>query len=169
MKRIYQILSMVSLIVAFVLAPHIACAQAPADPAIKEVALQDSLFWKGYNSCDLVLQGSLIADDIEFYHDKGGITLGKAAMLNSLKNLCKPGYKIRRAAINATIEIHVLKNNEVVYGAIITGTHQFYLKLGDKHEQLDGEAPFANLWLLKDGKWKLSRVFSFNHHPANMK
>lgn len=68
--------------------------------------------------------------------------------------------------MDATIEVHLLKNHNEVYGAIITGTHQFYITLGDKPQQLDGEAPFANLWLLKEGKWKLSRVFSYNHHPA---
>lgn len=79
---------MVALLFTF---PIRSIAQKPTEPVLAEIVKQDSLFWKGYNSCDLALQGSLIADDIEFYHDKGGITLGKTAMLNSLKNLCKPG------------------------------------------------------------------------------
>ncbi len=41
--------------------------------AKKKVMKADSLFWSGYNSCDLGLQERLIADDIEFYHDKGGV------------------------------------------------------------------------------------------------
>ncbi|WP_276090495.1 nuclear transport factor 2 family protein [Pedobacter sp. JY14-1] len=135
--------------------------------AEKKVMKADSLFWSGYNSCDLGLQERLIADDIEFYHDKGGVTMGKTAMLASIeKNLCGPDYRLRRVPLDSTVKIHLLKSADTVYGALITGEHVFYLKPSGKPERLDGHALFANLWLLKEGKWKMSRVLSYDHGPA---
>lgn len=144
-----------------------AAAQNKDKDQAKSVTAADSLFWQGYNTCDLELQESLIADDIEFYHDKGGITLGKKDMLSSIqKNLCGPDFRLRREAVASTVKLHLLKSADTVYGALITGEHQFYVIPAGKNERLDGRAFFANLWLLNDKQWKLSRVFSYDHGPA---
>src|SRR5260370_30138550 len=48
--------------------------QADLDKAI--IALDTKLF-DAYNHCDLKAFDSLLADDVEFYHDQGGVTLGR--------------------------------------------------------------------------------------------
>ena len=48
--------------------------QAELDKAI--TALDTKLF-DAYNHCDLKTFDSLLADDVEFYHDQGGVTLGR--------------------------------------------------------------------------------------------
>ena len=37
----------------------------------------------------------------------------------------------------------------------------FTLTQAGQKEKLDGIGRFANLWQLKDGEWKMSRVFSY--------
>lgn len=154
------------ILLIFFSTPVVLNAQENVEAIQRTVRQQDSLFWKGYNGCDSALQSSLIADDIEFYHDKGGITLGKAAMLKSIKNLCNGDFRLRRKAIDSTVKLHLLRANDTVYGALFTGEHVFYLTPKGKPERLDGHAPFANLWLLRNNQWKLSRVFSYDHGPA---
>ena len=56
-----------------------------------------------------------------------------------------------------------MKKNSVIYGAIQTGTHYFYTIEKNKREYLTSVAKFSNLWLLENGNWKLSKVYSFDH------
>lgn len=128
----------------------------------------DSAFWNAYNSCDTVRFKDFLADDVEFFHDKGGITMGAAALITSLnKNLCsKVTYRLRREAVAGTVKVFPMQNGNEIYGAIITGEHLFYITENGKPEYLDGDANFTHLWLLKNGVWKMSRILSYNHHAA---
>ncbi|MEO5562532.1 MAG: nuclear transport factor 2 family protein, partial [Chitinophagaceae bacterium] len=49
-------------------------AQEQLQNSSKTIVSFDSLFWTGYNNCDTGLMKRFIADDVEFYHDKGGIS-----------------------------------------------------------------------------------------------
>jgi hypothetical protein len=127
----------------------------------------DSLFWKSYNECDVEGMKSFCSDDIEFYHDKGGLTLGLEAFGESLKKgLCgREGWRLRREPLQETVKVYPLGD----YGAIISGEHVFYVNETGNPEYLDGQALFTQVWLLKDEKWKMTRVFSYNHGPAQYK
>src|SRR5258706_367656 len=49
----------------------------------------DSAFWKAYNNCDTANFKDFITDDVEFYHDKGGVTLDAKSLIEALnKNIC---------------------------------------------------------------------------------
>jgi hypothetical protein len=111
---------------------------------------------------------SLFTDDIEFYHDKGGITNGKEALAASLqKNLCSnTTYHLRRAAIAETVKVFPMMNDGKIYGALISGEHLFYITDGGKPEYLDGHARFTQLWVMDNNVWKMSRILSFDHKPA---
>jgi hypothetical protein len=83
------------------------------------------------------------------------------------KNLCGSGnFRLRRAAVKGTVNVFVMRANNNVYGAIISGEHVFYVNEKGKEEFLDGRARFAQLWMLKDGQWKMSRILSYDHHEA---
>ncbi|MEP7232258.1 MAG: DUF4440 domain-containing protein [Ginsengibacter sp.] len=131
----------------------------------------DSAFWKAYNTCDTAQLKNFIADDVEFYHDKGGITTGAPALIESIrKNLCGgDGYRLRREAVTGSVKVYPMKNNNEIYGAVISGEHVFYVTANGKPEYLDGQANFTHLWLLKNGKWKMTRILSYNHRPAEYK
>jgi hypothetical protein len=47
------------------------------DDLFRTVAFLDAALFDAYNKCDLAKFSSLLADDVEFYHDKGGLTLPK--------------------------------------------------------------------------------------------
>src|SRR5215475_8184206 len=55
----------------------------------KAITTLDAALFDAYNRCDLEKFGSLIDEHVEFYHDQGGITLGRTALVDSVKqNIC---------------------------------------------------------------------------------
>lgn len=128
---------------------------------------KDSLFWRGYNTCDTSLFAEFFADDVEFYHDNGGVTMGLAALLESFrKNLCSGNFRLRREVVDGSAKVFPLRKDGVIYGAILSGDHLFYLTEKDQPERLEGRAKFTHLWLLRNGEWKMTRVLSYDHGPA---
>lgn len=142
-----------------------AYSQNPEQQVIKTLTENDSLFWQGYNSCNMDLMDRFLADDLEFYHDQGGIILGPEGMKKSMQqNICKdPNHKVRRELVPGTLEVFLLRDGQTIYGAILSGEHYFYNSYGGQKETKDGIARFTNLWLLKDGNWKMNRILSFDH------
>ncbi len=126
----------------------------------KAVAALDAALFDAYNRCDLEKFASLFSDDVEFYHDQGGITLGKAALANSLKrNICG---KVTRELVPGSLQAYHMKG----YGAVETGVHRFHHPGHDDTEPV-GEAKFIHLWQYKNGAWKITRAISYDHHAAH--
>jgi hypothetical protein len=132
-----------------------ASAQLPAtDPLYQTVSGLDTTLFDAYNHCDLAKMGSMVADDLEFYHDLTGLSVGKQSLIDGVKNnICG---KVQRELVGK-LEVYPLKG----YGAVEIGVHRF-THPGDPNNV--GEAKFIQLWQLKDGSWKLTRVISFNHN-----
>jgi Domain of unknown function (DUF4440) len=128
----------------------------------------DSLFWKTYNECKPENSGQFLTDDVKFYHDKGGIINGKAALVASIRdNVCgSQNPHIRREAVDGTVKVYPLRNGVSIYGAIISGEHYFYVTENNKPERRDGLAKFTQVWLLKNDGWKMSDILSYDHGPA---
>lgn len=143
-------------------------AQSVAEIKMK-ILENDKEFWLGYNTCDTKKIDPFLDADIEFYHDKGGITLGNKNLLESIKkNLCADtNFRIRRELVENSLQFFPLTKNGEIYGAILTGEHVFYITQGNQKEQLDGRANFSHLWIQKNGIWKMTRIFSYNHRSAN--
>jgi uncharacterized protein (TIGR02246 family) len=131
-------------------------SQAELDKAI---AALDTALFDAYNRCDLEKFASFFADNVEFYHDQGGVTLGKAALADSVKkNICG---KVTRELVPGTLLVYHMKG----YGAVEMGIHRFH---HPGHEDTDpvGEGKFIHLWQYKDGAWKITRVISYDHQAA---
>jgi hypothetical protein len=126
----------------------------------------DSAFWNAYNNCDTAHFKDFVTDDVEFYHDKGGITSGAVALIESLnKNICgRVDQRLRREAVAGTVKVYPMLNGNEIYGAIISGEHKFYITEKGKPEYQSGVANFTQLWQLKNGVWKMTRILSYNHH-----
>ena len=149
--------------------PNIVQAQKSDEDISKMLNEKDSLFWVGYNTCNLDLMAKFLIKDMEFYHDKGGITLGIESMKKAMReNICgNANHKVRRELVPGTFQLFLLKNNNIVYGAIISGDHYFYNSRNGAPETRDGIAKFTNLWLLKDGEWKMHRILSYDHRAVS--
>jgi len=128
----------------------------------------DSLFWQTYNECKTENSGLYLADDVKFYHDKGGITSGKTDLVASIKNnICgNQNQQIRREAVPGTVKVYPMKKGDSIYGAIISGEHYFYVTESNKPEKREGLARFTQLWLLENKEWKMSVILSYDHGPA---
>jgi len=131
----------------------------PTDDLYKTVAALDAALFGAYNACDLETFGSYVDERVEFYHDQGGVTLGRTALVDSVKaNICG---KVRREIVAGSLEVYPMKG----YGAIEIGVHRFFEIKGAAPDKPVGEARFVQLWQQKDGVWKITRVLSFDHHP----
>lgn len=131
----------------------------------------DSAFWNAYNNCDTAHFKDFITDDVEFYHDKGGITTNAKSLIESLdKNICgNADSRLRREAVAGTVKVYPMQNGNEIYGAIITGEHLFFITEKSKPEYQTGVANFTQLWQLKNGVWKMTRILSYNHHAPDYK
>jgi len=130
---------------------------ASDDELFRTIAALDTAVFDAVNRCDLEKVGSYFTEDLEFYHDKGGVTRTRQALVESVKNnLCG---KVRRELVAGTLEVYPMEG----YGAVEIGVHRFYHP-GRDDVETPGEARFMHLWQHKDGVWRITRVISYDHH-----
>src|SRR6185436_18113238 len=87
-------------------------------------------------------------------------------LVDQLKNnFCGEGKtRLRRELIKGSMQVHPLNN----YGAVQMGDHRFY-SIENGKETEGGEAKFIHVWKFENGQWRISRVFSFDHHSPDAK
>lgn len=130
--------------------------------------LDRQVFELGYNGCDLEVMAALTSEDLEFYHDIGGVTLGRADFIDSIaRNICGPDYHVTRTLVDGSLVLHPLYNNGVLYGAVQSGDHMFSIVRPGEAPELTGRAGFTTLWRLEGDAWRMSRVLSYDHQPIN--
>ena len=138
--------------------------ELPADYS-KTILKLDSLFWAAYNSCNVEKFPTFLTEDLEFYHDKGGLTRTAATLVEQVKNgLCgNENVRLRREAIEGSVQVFPLNK----YGALLVGQHRFYLNESGKPEKLIEKARFTHVWRFKNNQWKMSRVLSYDHQEVS--
>ena len=116
----------------------------------------DSRLFDSYNSCDLTAFGELLAQDVEFYHDKGGLIVGRQAVVDAVReNIC---HKVRREVVVGSLTSFPMNN----YGLVQFGEHRF-CTIGTS--TCTGTGRFVHLWKHTDGKWQATRIISYDHQP----
>ncbi len=141
-------------------------AQTGTEQTLEETIIAlDAQFWNAYNTCDVASFKNFLTEDLEFYHDKGGLTKTSDKLIEMVKNgLCAdPNMKLRREAVKGTVNVFPLNN----YGAIITGEHLFYLTENGTTERLVESAKFTHVWQNNQGAWRMSRVLSYDHQQTS--
>jgi hypothetical protein len=122
------------------------------------IAALDHAVFDSFNRCtdpaQLLRHASYFDPAVEFYHDTGGVTWTREAMLdNTRKNVCG---NFTRELVPGTLEVFPIKD----FGALARGQHRFC----DSHTlTCDGLADFTILWRLQDGQWQITRVMSYAH------
>lgn len=129
-----------------------------------DVVAADARYWAAFNRCDLAAMDDLFTDDVEFYHDKTGLTESKAAVIASIaKGPCaSPALKVRRELVPGSLSFAPLAGGY----ALLSGTHLFHATGADGKERLDGQAQFTLLWKSFGTHWQMRRVFSYGHGPV---
>lgn len=136
--------------------PTAAIAQNNADSELfdKVVGL-DKAYFDAYNACDMETQSNLLSEDIEFYHDQGGLSTSKVEILKGIKeNICG---KVSRSVVEGSLEVSPIPG----YGAVIVGFHKF-----KNHQEPEGtpskNSRFVGLWKQNGEQWQMTRIISLH-------
>ena len=133
------------------------------------IAARDlQLFAAAFDACDADALKNMVTDDLEFFHDKEGLSeTSGAKFVEDIRQHCeriKTGvdFRARRELVEGTLAVYPLNN----YGAVETGRHRFYAVVDGKPDQLTETAQFLHVWKNDHGEWKLARVVSYDHKLA---
>ena len=131
------------------------------DDLTTTVATLDRAVFDSFNRCQdpaqLEKHAGYFDPEVEFYHDTGGVTWTREAMLeNTRKHAC--GHYTREL-VDGSLQVFPVKD----FGAIAQGSHRFCEVATGKCE---GLADFVMLWRRHDGTWSITRVLSYGHRPA---
>lgn len=143
--------------------------QSTASTAIEReiLALDSLLFDEAFNRCNLSVLENILATDLEFYHDQSGITYGRSAFIEGLRNnICSIDYRPERRLVENSLTVYPLLRAGEIYGIIQNGSHEFWAHDGQTKPYKTSIAQFSNLWLRENGRWVLKRVFSFDHQAV---
>ncbi len=121
------------------------------------IVSMDSVFFEAYNTCNFNLDkyAAFYSDNIEFYHDQGGLMTSKKAIIDATKkNVCG---KVTRELVKGSIEVYPIKN----FGAVEIGFHKFHNNT-EKEGAPSHAGRFVITWQNKDNVWKITRVISLH-------
>lgn len=119
-----------------------------------KIVHMDSVLFNAYNSCDMETQAKIFSDNLEFYHDKGGLMTSKKDLLDAIKkNICD---KVTRVLVPGSIEVYPIAG----YGAVEIGLHRFINHQENDH--LSKPDKFICVWQHKGDTWQVTRVISLH-------
>lgn len=129
--------------------------QEPKDSELYQtIARMDSIYFNAYNTCDMATQAEIYDEDLEFYHDKGGLSKDKLGILESIEqNICG---KVTRELVPGSIEVYAING----YGAVEMAKHKFHNK--EEPNAKSKPSKFFVIWKQTDKGWKISRVVSLH-------
>jgi hypothetical protein len=122
----------------------------------------DAEFFGSFNHCSdpaqLEKHASYLNPDVEFYHDKGGVTWTRQDYIEKTReNVC--GH-FRRVLTPGSLAVFPIEG----YGAIEEGHHTFCEITSGK---CFGEAKFLVVWHHASQGWEITRIFSYGHQAIN--
>jgi ketosteroid isomerase-like protein len=154
---------------AFLLAAALSAQKAgpvATKELFNEIAEKDKMLFDAvFNTCDVQALATLVTDDFEMFHDKGGlVSTSGAQFVENIRGMCerqKTGedYRARRELVEGSLEVYPLNN----YGAVEVGVHRFYKKIEGQPDKLVEIAKFTQVWKKDASGWKLARVVSYDH------
>ncbi len=128
------------------------------DGLFEEIANMDKVLFNAFNSGDIEKVKSLFTKDLEFYHDKGGLS-DYQSNIEAIGRLTSGEIKIRRALVEGSLEVYPVPE----FGAIQEGQHDFFETLPGQPERKTGTFKFIHIWKKTDDGWKIARVVSYDH------
>lgn len=131
------------------------------DQLTREISALDAAVFDAFNHCSepsrLQEHAGYFSADVEFYHDTGGVTWTRDAMIaNTGKYVC--GH-FTRELVPGSMKIYPIRD----FGAVSQGVHRFCQIASG---QCEGLADFVIVWRKQDDKWRITRVLSYGHRAA---
>ncbi len=142
-------------------------ARDPGDADLFEaLKAHDSVFFeRGFNQCDLDYLKGAVDPQLRFYHDQGGFQDYATFLENTRKHICAdPARKPIRKVDADSLQVFPLYHDGMLYGALQSGVHRFYLREPGKDDVLTSVARFTHVYVLDAGRWRLKEVLSYDHH-----
>lgn len=118
-----------------------------------EIVKMDSLLFNvAFNECKIDVFKKIIADDLEFYDDRSGLSISKEDQIKSFLERCSRTKKLTRKINSCTVD------RLGDYGAVQIGKHLFF-----EDGIPVGTAKFIHIWERKNNEWILKRIVSYKH------
>ena len=135
-------------------------AQTTATPQdlFATLAARDSALFDAFNTCNVPAFESFFTEDLEFYHDLGGLMTTRKTSVDKIAEECKTKRLGRRELVPGSLEVYPIKE----FGAIQIGVHKFFVRT-DGGERPGSTAKFIHVWRNSNGTWQVARVLSFDH------
>ena len=116
----------------------------------------DAAMFDAFNAHDVDRLMTLFTDDLEFYHDSGGLE-SYAEVTNGFRTLLGRNDGLHRELVPGSLEVYPIRG----FGAIEIGAHRFCHKENGRDDC--GTFKFLHVWQQKEGSWKVRRVISYGH------
>jgi hypothetical protein len=126
------------------------------DSLYQEIADLDSVLFNAFNKRDNEKFKTFFTTDLEFYHDKSGLT-GYQHTVDFLKTITENDNGLKRELVKGSLAIYPIPG----YGAMQIGTHTFCHPENGKMDC--GTFKFVHIWKKINNEWKISRVVSYDH------
>ncbi|MBL7844346.1 MAG: nuclear transport factor 2 family protein [Cyclobacteriaceae bacterium] len=140
----------------FLLVASITVAAQTNNDLFKKIESLDSIVFTAFNTCDIEKFGSMFTKDLEFYHDKGGLT-NYTHTMNAIQGNCDRKLGLTRTLVPGSMEVYPIGD----YGAVQLASHRFCHMENGKEDC--GTFRFVHVWKYEHQQWKISRVISYDH------
>ena len=120
------------------------------------IARLDGALFNAFNAHNTDLLMSMFSEDLEFYHDTGGLANYRQTRSN-FEKLFAQTPDIRRELVKDSLKVYPIKD----HGALEIGQHRFCHKENGKDDC--GTFMFAMIWRKTGDSWRVSRVLSYGH------
>lgn len=128
----------------------------PTDSLFREIVRMDSVVFTAFNNREVQAFQNSFATDLEFYHDKGGLT-GYNHTVDFMKRTAAKDNGLHRTLVPGSSEVYPVPG----YGAMQIGSHTFCHPEAGK---LDcGTFKFVHIWKKTETGWRITRVISYGH------
>lgn len=136
-------------------APPVA-GEPSSSPLFRDISRADAELSGAFNAHDLTALMDLFSEDLEFYHDAGGLQRYPAVKAG-FDGLFARHDGIRRELLPGTMRVYPIPG----HGALELGSHRFCHR---ENERTDcGTFEFVQIWRQEAGRWKIARVVSYGH------
>lgn len=132
-------------------------AEPPQQTLKKDILKLDDKLFTAFNQRNLKVMKAMLSRDLEFYHDKAGLT-NYQQNLHATENMFNSDTDLSRELLPEFTEVHPIPG----YGAIQTGRHRF-CHTAENGEPDCGVFKFLHIWKQQDDNWQITRVVSYDH------